>query len=71
MVSQRFQSLQAVPSILHLAFDIAEHIDKLLLAAIVVLALDAPEVVALLRSCFLFGPSTEKCLAVFELFLIE
>ena len=71
MVSQCFQSLKAVPSILHLAFDIAEHIDKLLLAAVVVLAPDAPEVVAPLRTGVLFGPSPEKCLAVLELFLIE
>ena len=71
MVSHCFQSLKAVPGILHLAFDIAEHIDKLLLAAIVILTLDAPEVVAPLRSCVLFGSSPQKRLAVLELFLIE
>lgn len=71
MIIQCFQSLKAIPSILHLTFDIAEHIDKLLLAAIVVLALDAPEVVAPLRSCVLFGPSSEKRLAMLELILIE
>ena len=71
MIIQCLQPLKAIPSILHPAFDIAEHIDKLLLAAIVVLALDASEVVAPLRSCVLFGSSSEKRLAVLELFLIE
>ena len=71
MVSEGFQSLEPIARILHLALDIAEHINKLLLASVVVLALDATQIFALLGCCLLFDSATKQRLSMLVLVPIE
>ena len=55
----------------NLFLDISEHINKLLLAPIVVLTLYATQVFIFLGACILFGSCSEKRLAVLEFLSVE
>ena len=73
MIAQCFQAFQSIlRCVLHLSAHIAQNINELLFTAIIVLTLDAPQIVVLLGSSFLFcAVVAEQGRLVFELVLIE
>jgi len=72
VVLQGLQPLEPIArGVLHIAVDVAEDVDELLLATVVILAPYAPQVLRFLRSGFFFGARTEQGFAMLEFIITQ